>query len=90
MIIKPAKVLGMELFEFAHKGVTGHLYVDDKHATIYDVMSANRNKGECLETLGMLKAASEANNKIFGGTVALNPTMKHIYQKLEITEYDNE
>jgi hypothetical protein len=87
MFIEEVKVMGMDLFKFTHKGVSGHLFVNNKHATIYDVMSKNRNKGECLETLGMLKEEYEANNKIFGGTVALNPTMKHIYQKLEIKEY---
>jgi hypothetical protein len=87
MLIKPIKVLGMDLFEFTHKDVKGHLFINDTHATIYDVESNNYGVGECQETLSMLKEEYETNGKVFGGTVALNPTMKHIYQKLNITEY---
>lgn len=57
-----------------------------KWATIYVVESSDRNKGYCQQLL--LKLKEIYKDVKFGCTVALNPTMKHILQKLNIKEYD--
>jgi hypothetical protein len=88
MTLTDAEVLGMPLTKFEYKGVYGHLSEGDDWATIYNIQSANPGNGEAQEALMILK--NLYSDKRFGSTVALNPTMKHILEKLEITEYDDE
>ena len=54
-------------------------------ATIYTVDSSIPNKGYCQQLL--LKLKDIYKDVRFGCTVALNDKMRHILQKLEITEY---
>lgn len=60
-----------------------------KWATIYEVVCEPifRNQGRTQAILSVLKRKYEADQYVFGGTVALNPTMAHIYKKLNIKEY---
>lgn len=88
LMIKPISVMGMDLLSFKYKGVFGTLAEGPDWATLYDIVSTNRGKGEVQECILLLKERFKA--KRFGGTVALNPVMKHIYQKLNITEYAHE
>lgn len=56
-----------------------------KWATIYDIQSIEQGKGDATKLLLALK--NRYRNWDFGGTVALNDTMKHLYQKTGIKEY---
>ena len=76
-----------EILQVIHKGVVAHFGEGDDWITLYDVKSKNENKGECQEMLILMR--EKYKGKKFGGTVALNPAMKHIYRKLNIEEYDN-
>jgi len=90
LFLRPVTVLGMELIEFRYKGVEGHIGVEDDRATIYDVESSNPGQGECQECLSLLKQHYEEEGKRFGCSVALNAAMRHILEKLGITEYSDE
>ena len=46
-----------------------------------------RNQGRTQAVLSVLKRKYEAEQYEFGCTVALNPTMAHILEKLKIKEY---
>lgn len=85
MKIQKIDVLGMPLLEVKHKGVVAHFGEGDDWITLYDVLSTNKGKGETQEMLK--KMMMRYKHKKFGGSVALNPTMKHIYKKLKIKEY---
>lgn len=61
--------------------------VGDDWATLYAVASGNESHGEATELLRQAKAYYESQRKHVGGTVALNPAMKHIYEKLGFEEY---
>lgn len=60
-----------------------------KWATIYEVICEPmfRNQGRTQAILSALKRKYEAHDYTFGCTVALNATMKHILEKLNIKEY---
>lgn len=88
LILEQIDLMGMPLTSFRYKGVTGTLAEEDDWATIYSVESSNQGKGECQECLKLLK--EKFCNKRFGCTVALNERMRHILQKLQIHEYDDE
>lgn len=57
-----------------------------KWATIYNIQSAEQGKGHATKLLSALKKHYKGWD--FGGTVALNGTMKHLYKKLDIKEYE--
>jgi hypothetical protein len=57
-----------------------------KWATIYYIQSGTPGKGHATKLLLALKKRYAGVR--FGGTVALNPTMKHLYEKTGITEYE--
>lgn len=57
-----------------------------KWATIYTVKSSEENQGHCQTLLGWLQYRYKDYD--FGCTVALNDTMRHILQKLNIKEYN--
>ena len=56
-----------------------------KWATIYFIQSYDQGKGHATKLLLKLKDVFKGYK--FGGTVALNPTMKHLYEKTGIKEY---
>lgn len=71
---------------YEENGVSALVAEADGWATIYTVESTIQNKGYCQQLL--LKLKEIYKDVDFGCTVALNPKMKHILEKLEIKEYD--
>jgi hypothetical protein len=90
MTQKPVNVLGMDLDQWNHESCHAHFGVGDDWATLYHIESADPGKGHATELLTAAKAFYEAQGKRFAGTVALSDRMKRIYERLGITEYDNE
>lgn len=70
---------------YREKGVEVLVAEGEGWATIYTVDSSIPNKGYCQQLLLQLKEIYK--DVRFGCTVALNDKMRHILQKLEITEY---
>ena len=85
---KQVNILGMPLEEWINKSCTAHFGVCDNWATLYDIESSDKWKGHATELLTEAKKYYELQGKRFGGTVALNDTMKRLYIKLGIKEYD--
>lgn len=86
--MKPKKItiMSMEMEEWINKSCTAHFGVGDDWATVYYIHSTERGKGHATE---LLTAAKEYyKGKRVGGTVALNPAMKHLYKKLGYEEYE--
>lgn len=82
----PVQVLGMELERWEHGGCKADFGVGDDWATLYHIKSQNEGKGEAR---AIMEAAKEHyKGKRMGGTVALHPAIKHLYQSLNYTEYD--
>lgn len=80
MKLQPIKQLGMDLTLGEYKGVRMTLWENDGNVSIYSCESKNRGKGEVQEAIQYLKD----NYKIVYGSVPLNETMKHIYQKMGV------
>lgn len=80
--------IGMPLKQFLWKSCQATVAEGDNWATVYFIESGERNKGHATELMKMLKFIYETKGKIFGGTVALNPAMKRVYEKSGVTEYD--
>ncbi len=85
--MKKVNNLGMELDEWQLQNTFAHFGVGKDWATLYDIQSMDKNKGIAQELIIEAKKYYEDKGKKFGGTVALNPIMAHIYKKLKITEY---
>lgn len=77
--------LGMELHQYTWKSCVATVAEGDGWATLYDITSGEQGKGHATELLKLLKHVYR--NVSFGGTVALNPAMEHLYKKLKIKEY---
>jgi len=87
MIHKMVNIMGMELEEWINESCIAHFGMGDDWATLYTIESKEKNKGHATELLIEAKKYYENLSKKFGGSVALNDIMKHIYQKLNILEY---
>ena len=91
---KEIKSLGMPLVQYKANHVQAIVAegVENgrKWATIYEVICEPmfRNQGSTQAVLSALKRKYEADQYEFGCTVALNPTMAHILEKLKIKEYE--
>lgn len=83
--------LGMELDQWKHKSCVAEFGVGEdrkgKWATLYSIRSDERGKGHATELLRQAKGYYEKQGLKFGGTVALNDTMRGIYERLNIEEY---
>ena len=88
IVLKSVEVMGMNLIRITYKSCIAHIACGPDWATIYDVKSCEEGKGHCQELCKQAKEFYSQHGKVFGSTVALSPAMKHILQKLEITEYD--
>lgn len=77
----------VNLVTYRENGVKAIVAEGKNWATVYTIESSNPNKGYCQQLLSSLKRIYKDVD--FGCTVALNPTMKHILQKLNIKEYDD-
>jgi len=86
--LEPTESMGMSLTKITYKSCTARIGVGDNWATIYSIESDEQGKGHCQELCKQAKEYYSQHEKVFGSTVALNPTMKHILIKLEIPEYD--
>ena len=79
--------LGMELEEWTLNGCIAQFGVGDDWATLYIAMSENPGRGDATQLLLEAKEHYEAQGKKVGGSVAINPAMRHIYEKLGYEEY---
>ncbi len=87
MIPKKVMVLGMELDEWRFDSCVAHFGVGPDWATLFDIESLIKKKGHATSLLLEAKAYYKSQKKRFGGSVALNPIMRHLYKKLRIKEY---
>lgn len=92
---EPCKVqkinqMGMELVRWTYKSCTADFGLGDDWATLYFIVSTDQGKGHATHLLSKAKQYYEDKGFRFGGSVALNPTMKSIYERLGITEYIDE
>ena len=85
LLVRKINQLGMELMQYKWKPCVADVGEGDGWATIYFIQSAEKGKGHAQELLKLLKYVYR--DVKFGGTVALNDTMSHIYKKLGIEEY---
>lgn len=81
--------LGMELIEWKHKSCSALFAVEETYATLYAINSKEEGCGHATELLKAAKRYYKKDGKTFGGTIALNNAMKHLYRKLHIREYDD-
>lgn len=86
VIKRQVSVLGMELDEWEYKSCVAHFGVGEDWACLYDIESKQMGCGHATTLLQYAKKYYEPIGKRVVGSVALNPTMKHIYEKLNITE----
>jgi hypothetical protein len=84
---KTETVMGMNLEIWRHESCEAQVAEGPDWATIYVVESADEGKGHAQELLAEAKKHYEGLGHRFGGSVALNSRMRHIYQKLKINEY---
>ena len=84
---KKETIMGMKMEVWCHKSCRAEVGTGDDWATIYSIRSVHRNEGHAQELLKEARKHYEGEGKGFGGTVALNSIMKHIYEKLNILEY---
>ena len=77
----------MDLMEFRHKSCWAHIAEFEDTATIYMIGSSEPGKGHATELLKEAQEYYKGEGKELRGSVALNPTMSHIYRKLGIFEY---
>lgn len=84
---KQVSTMGMLLDEWKMESCVAHFGIGDDWATLYDIESKEEGKGHATKLLQAARQHYEAQGKKFGGSVALNPVMRHIYQKLGIQEY---
>lgn len=63
------------------------MVANGRQSTKWYVKPNFRNQGRTQAVLSVLKRKYEADQYEFGCTVALNPTMAHILEKLKIKEY---
>lgn len=82
-------ILGMDHEKWTHKSCVAYFLIEDDWVTLSKIDSKQEGCGHCQELLiEAKKYYKKQQGKIFGGTIALSKKMKHIYQKLNIKEYD--
>ena len=77
-----------EMDQWDYMSCTAEICVWPDWATLYNIQSLQENQWHAQKLLIEAKEYYESQGKRFGWTVALNPAMKHIYTKLNITEYE--
>lgn len=82
-------VMGMELEVWRHESCYAQFGVDYNAgwATLYLIESDKEGEGQASALLLAAKKYYEDQGLCFGGSVALNSCMRHIYKKLGIKEY---
>lgn len=86
----PVRVCGMDLERWTHESCEADFAVGPDWATLYSIRSKNEGKGHATQLLIVAKKHYEDKGKFVGGSVALNPRMRAIYQRLGIKEYRDE
>ena len=84
---KVVNILGMWLNEWRIDSCIAHFGVGKDWATLFYIESSIEGRGHASTLLAEAKNYYESKNKKVGGSVALNPKMKHLYKKLKIKEY---
>lgn len=79
--------MGMPLEKWNFESCEATVASGDEWATLYSVRSDDPSKGHATALLIAAKKHYENLGKRFGGSVALNPRMQAIYQRIGITEY---
>ncbi|MCR4293657.1 MAG: hypothetical protein NUV76_12360 [Candidatus Kuenenia sp.] len=87
MIPKKVNIMGMELDEWQTESCTAHFGVGNNWATLYEIESGIKRQGHATKLLIAAKEYYTNQGKKFGGSVALNPVMRKLYEKLNIKEY---
>lgn len=87
MKIEEVNVMGMDMVRWSENGVVADFAMEDDWCTLFSIESVDEGKGFAQKLLKEAKEFYEKEGKRFGGSVALNPTMAHIYEKLGIEEY---
>lgn len=82
MRVKDVEILGMKLEEITHHDCVAHFAVGDTWASLFDIESKTKGKGYATGLLRWAKRRYEKCGKKVYGSVPLNSTMKHIYDKL--------
>ena len=72
--MNPTKIINMcmELDEWKIDSCLAHFGVGDTWATLYDIWSGVRGKGQATRLLSAAKEYYEKQGKVFGGSAALN------------------
>lgn len=81
------------LFKWKHCRALVYENDEEKWATVsfIETHPKFRNQGEATELLNILKYGYEIDKGYdFGGTVALNPAMKRVYEKTGVKEYEED
>lgn len=88
--IADISAMGMPLEQWKYETCIAEFGVGPDWATLYHIVTPvpDRGKGYATTLLIEAKAKFEGQGKKFGGTVALNDTMKDIYKRLAIEEYN--
>jgi len=81
------EALGMSLEQWHLGDCRAEFGIGEDWATLYGIQSGNEGHGEAIELLSQAQAYYQGQGKRVGGTVAMNPVMKHIYEKLGYLEY---
>lgn len=84
--------MGLDLEKWTNYSCEAEFGVGDDWATLYLIRTpeVDRGKGYATQLLTEAKKYYEEKGKKFGGSVALNETMKDIYKCLNIEEYADE
>lgn len=77
----------MELDRIIHQSCIADIGVGDDFATIYFIKSEEKQKGYATELLKFAQMWYESQGKTFGSSVALNPVMSGMLEKLKIKQY---
>jgi len=83
MIYTKNNQMGFEQIIARHKGVLITLAEGRDWVSIYSCESSNRGKGEVQEAIRIIKV--DFQGKKLCGSIPLNPTMKHIYDKMDVS-----
>ena len=75
----------LELWKY--KSCEAEFGIGENWATLYSIESKKKRKGHATELLTAAKKHYESRGLSFGGSVALNPDMRNLYEKLDIYEY---
>jgi hypothetical protein len=80
------ELLGMKMDRWMHESCEADFGVGQDWATLYTIRSTVPSKGHATALLIEAKKFYESKGKRFAGTVAINPRMAAIYERLGIAE----